>query len=354
LEIVGQSLHQRPGKREVEKVFVFALAKTDSLVSPVHLIQTQTGNLTGTHPQGGGQESASKIPFPPRLLSVDAIEQMQNLFWFENPGSASQTVLARGDQSGRPVPVHSSPAEQITKEATQNLLDPLNAKDISGGLLADELVQVIDFQLLEVVDLVVVKKVIKTSAEEFHLEEGIDSQTPMLLTKIEVLTGFRKEVLSPHGLFERKPVSLQMSHGSCPAEKSPQTVLQADVVGGFKALFAAESVTAFGPGMILQPVVDELHHLLRSELLESSQSSTLDELSEAAQVSETTADTLWRIAMNVEVGLILSDPGAQLGALFFFHGFPGSGKPSSSCRLFHCEELGLFDRELKPSLGPGL
>ena len=37
----------------MEKVLGFGLVKTDSLVFPVQVVQTQAGNLTGAHSQCG-------------------------------------------------------------------------------------------------------------------------------------------------------------------------------------------------------------------------------------------------------------------------------------------------------------
>jgi len=74
LNIVGQSLHERSGKGEMEQVLVFALAKTDSLISPVDIVQTQTGDFTRTHPQSRGHEKNRKVPFSPTLLTVDTVE----------------------------------------------------------------------------------------------------------------------------------------------------------------------------------------------------------------------------------------------------------------------------------------
>ena len=129
----------------------------------------------------------------------------------------SQAVLARGDQAGRPIPIQSSPAEQITEEATQDFLDALNTEDVSRCLPAYKQINVIRFQLVEVVYVAVVKKVIETPAEQFNLADGVSGQAFMLLTKIEVFTGFREEVMSPYGLSPRKQIALEMADGSSPA-----------------------------------------------------------------------------------------------------------------------------------------
>jgi len=249
---------------------------------------------------------------------------MQNLFGSEGPGGPSQTVLGRVDQSRGPIPVQSFVAEQIAKESAQNFLNPLDSEDVSRGLLADKLIDMIHFQLVEIPDLVVVKKMVKTPAKQFDLQQGIVRQTLMLPAKIEVLTGFREKVVPADGLFQWKSFTREMSCGSCPAKKGPYTVLQADVVRGFKALSAVEAITSSGRRVMLDPVVDELDHVRRRELFQIGQRTLQNESGKAAEVSQATPDTGIGIAMGLQVGLVSLHPVHQV-----FHGFRGPSNPRS-------------------------
>ena len=125
------------------------------------------------------------------------------------------------------------------------------------------------------------------------------------------------------------------------------------MVGGFKALPAAEAFAGSGCRVILQPVVDELDHVGRTERFQTCQGASLYELLEAAQVSETTPDALIRIAMSFEVRRVFVDPGAQVQKGVWLHGFRGPSNPSSCCRLFHSEEVRGFDLESGEFFFPG-
>ncbi len=68
-------------------------------------------------------------------------------------------------------------AEEVTQQASQYLMNALNAADVVGSLLADELSEVMNLHLAPVAHRVGLEELIEAAHEELNLQERVFRQT---------------------------------------------------------------------------------------------------------------------------------------------------------------------------------
>jgi hypothetical protein len=63
--------------------------------------------------------------------------------------------------------------EKVTEQASQYFMNTVNASDVVGSLLADELIEVMNLELVPTTHLVGVEELIEAAHKQLNLHQGV-------------------------------------------------------------------------------------------------------------------------------------------------------------------------------------
>ena len=111
----------------------FERGKANHALFPIQIFQAQGGNLTGAHPQAGGHQQDSEVPFSTPCLAVDVIQHPEDLRGEQSPRGASEAVVWGRAQGCGPIALEMTQTEKVTGNSSGT------SADLGGQIFRDRL-----------------------------------------------------------------------------------------------------------------------------------------------------------------------------------------------------------------------
>jgi hypothetical protein len=97
--------------------------------------------------------------------------------------------------------------EKVTEQASQYFMNTVNASDVVGSLLADELIEVMNLELVPTTHLVGVEELIEAAHKQLNLHQGVLGQIFMFFQEEQVVGDLGEMIGTSHGNSEREGIA---------------------------------------------------------------------------------------------------------------------------------------------------